>query len=203
MKPNVHCHLNHEVYISPELSFDEKSNQRTQDHELKNLIEACQKRDRSAQEKLYKRYFGLLMGISQRYFINKDDSLDAVNRSFLKVFKRLSSYRFEGAFEGFISTICVRVILDILRQRKWEERREEMYEVASEKSVLPQLYYNDLLQLLNRLPEATKMVFNLYAIEGFRHKEIAEQLNISVGTSKWHVATAKVKLQNLIKEYHG
>jgi RNA polymerase sigma-70 factor (ECF subfamily) len=173
--------LINEVNISNKKHLEKEKIQKEQVHELQNLIKSCLQKDRSAQEKFYKKYFGLLMGIAQRYFINKDDSLDAVNRAFLKVFKSLSKYRFEGAFEGFISTICVRVILDILRTQKWEAKRETIVEKASSKSILPNLYYQDLLQLLNRLPESTKVVFNLFAIEGFKHQEIAKQLNISEG----------------------
>lgn len=192
-----------EVNISNKAHLEKVENQKEQNHELQNLINSCLQKDRSAQEKFYKKYFGLLMGTAQRYFINKDDSLDAVNRAFLKIFKSLNKYRFEGAFEGFISTICIRVILDILRRQKWEEKRETIAEMPSGKSVLPNLYYKDLLQLLNHLPESTKVVFNLFAIEGFKHHEIAKQLNISAGTSKWHVSAAKKQLRNLIQEYHG
>ena len=192
-----------EVHISNKANLEKEENQKKQNHELQNLINSCLKKDRSAQEKFYKKYFGLLMGIAQRYFINKDDSLDAVNRAFLKIFKSLKKYRYEGAFEGFISTICVRVILDILRRQKWEEKRESIAEMPSAKSILPHLYYQDLLQLLNHFPESTRVVFNLFAIEGFKHQEIAKQLNISQGTSKWHVSAAKKQLRNLIQEYHG
>ena len=188
-----------EVHIS--LKND---NQKKQDHELLDLIKACLKNDRFGQEKLYKRFYGLMMGIALRYFINKDDALDAVNHSFLKVFKNLGKFRFDGAFEGFISKICVRVILDKIRTQKWEERRESLeMEMPLPEGLLSNLYYQDLLQLLNHLPQNTKVVFNLFAIEGFKHHEIAKQLNISQGTSKWHVNAAKNQLKILIKEYHG
>lgn len=174
-----------------------------QAHELQILIDGCQNNDRSAQEIFYKRYFGLVMGISQRYFINKDDALAQTNFSFLKIFQNLSKFHFKGSFEGWMERITVNTILDALRKRKWEVLSFDEIELATQDATLPQLYYADLLELLNQLPESTKLVFNLFAIEGFKHSEIAAQLKISEGTSKWHVSEAKKKLRLLIQQHYG
>jgi len=143
------------------------------------------------------------MGISQRYFLNRDDALAHVNSSFLKIFNSLNTYQFKGVFEGWIGRITVNTILDSLRKKKWESTSLHGFEIGSNEETLPQLYYADLIKLLNQLPESTKVVFNLNVIEGFKHAEIADHLNISVGTSKWHVSEAKKKLRYLIQQYDG
>lgn len=185
------------------LNTKKTTNKSAQERELEMILKRCGLEDRSAQEVLYKKYYGLLMAICLRYYKNKDDATAALNQAFLKIFQKINLFRFEGSFEGWITKLTINSILDELRKKTIN------YEVltdsfnANDDSVLPKVYFNDLLKLLNELPESTKIVFNLFAVEGFKHQEIAEQLNISVGTTKWHVSEAKRKLRLLINNYYG
>jgi RNA polymerase sigma factor (sigma-70 family) len=174
-----------------------------QERELEKILKGCELEDRSAQEKLYKKYYGLLMAVCLRYYKNKDDATAALNQAFLKIFQKVNQYRFEGSFEGWMTKLTINSILDELRKKtiNYEVLNESIE--TNDESVLPKLYFDDLLKLLNQLPESTKVVFNLFAVEGFKHHEIAEQLNISVGTTKWHVSEAKKKLRLLINTHYG
>ena len=179
------------------------SDKSIQERELEKILKGCEQEDRSAQEILYKKYYGLLMAVCLRYYKNKDDATAALNQAFLKIFQKINQYRFEGSFEGWITKLTINSILDELRKKTINyEVLHEGFE-TNDDSVLPKLYFDDLLNLLNQLPESTKVVFNLYAVEGFKHQEIAEQLNISVGTTKWHVSEAKKKLRLLINNHYG
>lgn len=174
-----------------------------QGRELDEILKGCKHNDRSAQEILYKRYYGLLMAVCLRYYKNKDDATAALNQAFLKIFGKIDQYRKEGSFEGWMLKLTINSILDELRKKRVEFIDLEESFSISEDAVLPKLYFDDLLKLLNLLPECTKIVFNLFAIEGFKHQEIAKQLNISAGTSKWHVSEAKKKLRFLINKHYG
>lgn len=173
-------------------------------HELKNLIEECLGKNRISQKNLYQMYYGKMMGLAMRYFINRDDALDALNKGFLKVFQNLDKYGFIGSFDGWVYKVIFRVIMDTLRQgidrKRMELDVQNISEIAWIKNpALENLYAEDLLKLLQQLPHTTRAVFNLFAIDCKKHKEIASLLNISEGTSKWHVNEAKKRLKNLIE----
>lgn len=176
-----------------------------QDSALVDLLKGCANEDRSSQEILFKRYYGLLLAVCLRYYKNKDDAKAILNQAFLKIFKKINLYRFEGSFEGWISRLTVNTILDDLRKKKidYDDYETHQFALSQNDSILPKLYYDDLLGLLNQLPKTTKIVFNLFSIEGYKHQEIATLLKISVGTSKWHVSEAKKKLRLLINELYG
>lgn len=173
-----------------------------QQPELLKLIEACIANDRSAQETLYKRYYGKMMGLCMRYVKNRDDAMSILNQGFLKVFQNLDKYAFNGSFDGWIYRIVYNSIIDQLRSRNRDFKTSEIdynaLEVSIEANSIQNLYIEDLLKLLDELPESSRVVFNMFAIEGFKHEEIAEQLNISTGTSKWHVNAARTLLKEMI-----
>lgn len=183
--------------ISTTITLEESTTDEitSQNPELDVIIRGCLANDRSAQEKLYKRYYGKMMGTCLRYLKNEDDALDVLNTGFLKVFQNLSSYSGKGSFDGWVYLIIRNAIIDQLRKRlkyreeSLEENHNNMYQVQS--GVLEQLYAEDLLKLLQKLPETTRLVFNLFAIDGFKHEEISTMLKISQGTSKWHVSEAR------------
>ncbi len=183
----------------------ENFSQHFSNHELKNLIEGCLGKNRISQQQLYQLYYGKMMGVAMRYFINKDDALSALNNGFLKVFQNLDKYGFIGSFDGWVYKVIFRVIMDTLRQRIDHKHLElDAYNlqeiVLIQNPALDNLYAADLLKLLHQLPETTRTVFNLFALDGQKHKEIASLLNISEGTSKWHVNEAKKRLKQLIEK---
>jgi len=155
---------------------------------------------------LYLKYYGRMMTTCLRFNPNPDDALEALNNGFYNVFKNLKQYKGNGSFDGWVYHIVRNAALDFVRKRiKYIETGSldgldadvELVENACE-----QLEVNGLLKLLESLPDATRTVFNLFALEGFTHKEIAKMLEISEGTSKWHAAEARKLLQSkLIQLY--
>jgi RNA polymerase sigma factor (sigma-70 family) len=193
MENFVNTSANNIIY-SEEKNIDEKAF-------LDTIISGCMEKKRSAQEVLYKKYYGKMMGLCLRYFKNKEDAKDAMNMGFLKVFKNIHLFDKEKNLDAWIYTIIQRTALDLVRKQvKIKNIETEITEKSAsiEPEILQQLYVQDLMLLLNQLPDTSRLVFTLYAIENFKHHEIAEELSISEGTSKWHVNHAKKILKELI-----
>jgi len=172
--------------------------------ELEMLIEGCLKKDRAAQEQFYKKFYGKMMATAMRYLGNRDDAMEALNLGFLKVFQNLMKYDGKGSFDGWVYRIIRNSVIDHLRSkinyRNVEGGSTENLEIAVNESVTAYLQAQDLMDMLNILPETTRLVFNLFALEGFKHEEISKMLNISAGTSKWHVSEARRVLKNHIEK---
>ena len=162
-------------------------------------IEACKNNDRLAQGKLYKKYHGKLLAMCLRYFDNREDALDALNQGFLKIFKNLDDYNPKYDFGGWAYRIVQSTAIDLVRKHLRKEKKFQLFEIKDDLKVSPNaiqnLYAQDLLELMHKLPLTTRVVFNLFALEGYSHQEIAEKLNMSVGTSKWHVNNGRKKLK--------
>jgi len=181
------------------LSSEEK--RRDENAVLYTIVYGCIEKKRSAQELLYKKYYGKMMGLCLRYFKNKDDAKDAMNMGFLKVFQNIHLFDEDKNLEAWIYTIIQRTALDLVRKQiKIKNIETEITEKSAsiEPEILQQLYVQDLMLLLNQLPDTSRLVFTLYATENFKHQEIAEELCISEGTSKWHVNHARKILKELI-----
>lgn len=169
----------------------------------RDLINGCIRNDRVSQERLYRKYFHKMMGVCLRYTNNQDQALEILNIGFLKVFQKIEKFQFKGSFEGWIRKIVFHSVSDYFRKEAkygemiiFEERDN-----AIKEQVLNRLYVDDLMKMVRSLPPATSKVFELYAIEGFNHREIGEHLGISEGTSKWHLAEARKKLKTMLKYY--
>ena len=170
------------------------------------LIALCIKHDRKAEYDLYKLSYSYLMSICLRYSRDKDSASEMLNSGFLKILNNLSSYKPEVPFKAWIRRIMVNTLIDEYRKNKREKEKvtyvEEYYDNSDFSEVneaLSRINYNQLLEHINRLPEATKKVFNLFAIDGYSHKEIGVLLQISEGTSKWHLNAARQKLKEYIE----
>lgn len=176
-----------------------------QSPELERMIRGCLANDRSAQEQLYKRYYGKMMGTCMRYLGNEDDARDVLNTGFLKVFQNLQNYSGQGSFDGWVYLIIRNAIIDQLRKRvKYRETGIDEHvenSVSVDAGILPGLYAKDLLKMLDRLPDTTRLVFNMFALEGFKHEEISKILSISTGTSKWHVSEARRILKQSLEHF--
>ena len=167
----------------------------------KELVEGCVRNDRYFQELLYRRYFNTMIGMCMRYTNDRDTAMEIVNMGFLRVFKKLHTFAYKGSLEGWIRKLVYHALSEYYKKNDkylqflvFEERDRSIKETA-----LDNIYVEDILKMVDKLPPATQQVFKLYAIEGFSHVEIAKQVDISVGTSKWHLSAARKKLKELIE----
>ena len=169
----------------------------------KDLIEACLKKDRRAQKLLWDRYSPKMFGVCKRYIKNHEDREDVLIEAFVKVFKNITQFKGAGSFEGWIRRIVVNEALMYLRKKhnfKMTVEINNNVDVKTKISVEDQLAANDILALLNQLPTGYRTVFNLYVLEGYKHREIAEILGISINTSKSQLILAKKRMQRLLQK---
>lgn len=174
---------------------------------MQGLIVGCMKNERQAQERLYKHFYPKMMSMVKRYTNYHQYHLaeEILNNGFLKVFEKIDSFSHKGSFEGWVRRIIYHSIFDFVRSTTkyrekvvFEEKEQAISDLAIEK-----MQYDDIMGLIQKLPDNTRAVFNMYILEGFTHREISEELGISEGTSKWHVHEGrkilKEQLTNLNK----
>jgi RNA polymerase sigma-70 factor (ECF subfamily) len=169
-----------------------------------DLIEGCIKGDRKMQYELYERFAPKMYGVCLRYAANAEEAEDILQEGFIKVFRKISSYRGDGSFEGWIRRIFVNTAIEQFRKKTYLQPITEQEESSIEGkyiSVLDNMAEKDIIKLIQQLSPGYRTVFNMYVIEGFTHKQISEALNISEGTSKSQLSRAKLILQDLVKKY--
>jgi RNA polymerase sigma-70 factor (ECF subfamily) len=169
-----------------------------------DLIEGCLRGDRKIQEALYQRYAPKMYGVCLRYAGNATEAEDILQEGFIKVFNKMGSYRGDGSFEGWIRRIFVNTAIEHFRKKTYLQPITEMEENSVEGkylSVLDNLAEKDIIQLVQQLSPGYRAVFNMYVIEGYTHKQIAEAMGISEGTSKSQLSRAKQILQDLVKTF--
>lgn len=171
-----------------------------------DLIKGCIEGDSRMQEELYKKFAPKMYAVCLRYAGNNDDAQDLLQEGFIKVFRNLTKFRHEGSFEGWMRRVFVNTSIEQYRRKvhlnSISEQEERIIEDSSV-SVLDQLAERDIVQLVRELSPGYRAVFNLYVIEGYSHKEIADMLQISEGTSKSQLARAKSILQKKVTAYLG
>lgn len=171
---------------------------------IEELIDGCKKDDRKAQERLYRSFYESMIVLCIRYARNETDAKAVLNAGFFKVFKSIHKYNPQKAtLYTWIRTIIVNTCIDHVKSVQSTivaGEIEETKAVHTEPEVNAKLNAADILQLIRRLPPATMAVFNLFTIEGYGHKEIAALLQISEGTSKWHLSEARKSLQMEIQK---
>lgn len=171
---------------------------------LEELIIQCKKQDAKAQEELYKRYSGVLFAICLRYSPNYVEAEDNLQDAFITIYRRIEQYSGKGSFEGWIKRITVNTALQKYRKQKvydltYEEQlADEEGEVEVETDTVPLKY---LLQIIQELPHKYRLVFTMYVLDGYTHKEIGEMLGISDGTSKSNLARARGILKAKVEAY--
>ncbi|MEA1886845.1 MAG: RNA polymerase sigma factor [Bacteroidota bacterium] len=170
------------------------------------ILEGCRKNKRRYQEILYRKYARKMYGICMSYAGNRDMAQDILQDSFIKVFKKIKHYKSEGSLEGWIRRIIANTAIDHLRKEtskhKYITEKEEIEEEkVHEPDAIEKLKTQDVLDLVAQLPDGARMIFNLYAVEGFTHKEIAAKMDISVGTSKSQFSRARKMLMSLINKH--
>jgi RNA polymerase sigma-70 factor (ECF subfamily) len=156
------------------------------------------------QEELYRRFSPRMYGVCLRYAGNAEEAEDILQEGFIKIYKKLNSYRGEGSFEGWIRRIFVNTAIEHFRKKTYQQPITEKHETTVEAqylSVLDELAEKDILKLIQELSPGYRTVFNLYVVEGYTHKEIGDMLNISEGTSKSQLSRAKLVLQDLVKKF--
>lgn len=174
--------------------------------EQEKVIADCRRGKRPAQETLYRAYYKTMVSICLHYTRSEEDAVEVLNNAFLKVFQHIGRYDPEQAsLYTWIRTVVVNSCLSFVRKKIVTEKHCELNGVAvtMPPDVVGKLKAADLLALVRSLPPATAAVFNLYAVEGYSHKEIARLLDISIGTSKWHLSEARKQLQQKIKETYA
>ncbi len=170
---------------------------------LEELIIKCKNRDATAQEALYKKYSSTLFSICLKYSPNYAEAQDNLQDSFLTIFNRIEQYKGSGSFEGWIKRITVNTALQKYRKQRvfdlTNEDQIEDEEVTVEDNSIPLDY---LLKIIQELPDRYRLVFTMYVLDGYTHKEIAEMLGISDGTSKSNLARARMILKQKIDDYN-
>ncbi len=168
-------------------------------------MEGCLENDRFSQEMLYRKYFASMMRMILRYTQDQEVAMDILNTGFLRVFKKLDTFAFSGSLEGWIRRLVFHSLSDYFKKNSRQIHFLELEDrdAPLKEGALNNLYVEDILKLVEMLPDATKEVFYLYAIEGYTHVEIAKKINISVGTSKWHLSNARKKLKQLIRTHYN
>ncbi len=180
----------------------------------KKIIRQCKKFDEKAQEHIYKKYAPDLLGICRRYFKNLSKAEDVMQDAFVTIFSKIAQYKGSGSFEGWMKRITLNTALIQLRKDKKEIISENFDFLETEKKEIKKKELNlsdiqsvienanfdqfEIIEFMDELPEGFKTVFNLYVIEGMKHKEIAEELDISVGTSKSQLMRAREKLKKIL-----
>lgn len=171
------------------------------DHQLDRLIKACIKGRRASQEELYKKFYGYAMGICLRYAENQMEAEEILNDGFYKVFSKLTQQQDTASFKPWLRRTMVNAAIDHFRREKKHSHHIDIVSINYEATVpsgLDQLKQEDILKMVQQLSPAYRMVFVLYAIEGYKHQEIAEKLHINEGTSKSNLAKARIKLRKML-----
>lgn len=170
----------------------------------KDIIHACQKQCPKAQKSLYETFAAKMLAIALRYVPNRLEAEDVLQESFIKVFRNISNFRQECSLEAWIKRIVINTALKQNRSKLYlfpafdvQDLNEDCQESIE---FLSRLHYEDLLEMVQKLAPRYRVVFNLYAIEGYQHQEIAEMLGISEGTSKSQYSRAKQILKEMIEQ---
>ncbi len=162
------------------------------------LIAALRRGESRAHKVAYERFSGRMLAVCMRYCANRDDAEEVMIDGFMRVFEKINQFREDGSFEGWIRRVMVTESLMFLRKNKQWRQEIPIDDVTVEPDYAwadTAIHENDLLRMVNQLPDGYRTVFNLYAIEGYNHAEIAELLGISEGTSKSQLSRARAILQ--------
>ncbi len=171
-----------------------------------NIIRKCKQNDPSAQKALYDKYASLFFAIALRYMKNEQDAEDVMIEGFYKIFSKVSQFKEEGSFEGWMKRIIVNQALMKLRSRNNLSMHvdiETAYHVSEAPLAISDINHQELLGLIQGLPVGYRTIFNMYIIEGYKHREIAEILGISINTSKSQLILAKKKMAHFYKKKHN
>lgn len=173
---------------------------------LRRLLEGCLRQDRASQEALYRELYNYGMSICLRYTDNRDEAVEILNDGFMNVFSNLKKFDFNRPFRPWLRKIMINLSINLYHQKQRQIKPEEIndshYESERDsENILAGISYQEVVEMLQKLPPAYRTAFNLHVIEGYSHEEIAAMLNISVGTSKSNLFKAKSRLKKIMKNF--
>ena len=169
--------------------------------DIVDIIGRCQKHDRAAQRQLFELFYSEGLSIALRYTRNEADAKEILSNAFIRAFKNISSFDLNYPFNPWFRRIIIHAVSDYYRYSKEPFLEIEYAKTASvENNSIDNLSHDEIMRLIQKLPHAYRICFNLYVVDGYKHQEIAEMLQIKEGTSKSNVAMAKKKLQVMIQE---
>jgi RNA polymerase sigma-70 factor (ECF subfamily) len=172
--------------------------------ELDDIVKGCISGNRKSQERLFNLFSGEMFGVCLYYSKDYTEAEDTLHEGFMKVFRKIDQFEFKGSLAGWIRKVMVNTALEKFRKQHQLYALGDDYENSADidpVNVISDLSASDLINLIRELSPKYRMVFNLYAIEGYSHKEISEMLGISEGTSKSNLARARYVLQNKVKKH--
>jgi len=174
---------------------------------IQEMLQGSLANKRKAQEALFRHFYGFAMSIALRYSRDEMDAADIVSHAFVKIFKSIHSFdSSKGSLHAWIKKIVVNEGLDHIKSRTRFSENVELETVPEphvNNSIIDQMGAEEIMEIVKKLPPATHAVFVLYAVEGYNHREIAERLKISEGTSKWHLSEARKYLQEQLTQING
>lgn len=168
------------------------------------IIKRCIKKDRKAQRYLYKIYAPVLLGMCMRYVVNRAEAEDILQEAFVKIFFNVKNFSGTGSFEGWMKRIVINTAITHYHKnlkRRYHYDVSDMYDLKSDEAEFGHAEFTqeELLNVISTLPDGYRMVFNLYAIEGYKHKEIAKMLDVDINTSKSQFSRARKLLQKKLE----
>ena len=168
----------------------------------KDLIDGCIRENRKCQQEVFRRYAGKMLAVCRRYTRHRMEAEDVLQDAFIKVFDNIDNFQFKGSFEAWIRRIVINTALKNYQRKRFQQERMglemEAIDLPIEPSIFAHLHEEALLELIAQLPDGYRVVFNLYAIEGYSHKEIAEMLSIKESTSRTQLLKARKWLQTQV-----
>jgi RNA polymerase sigma-70 factor (ECF subfamily) len=170
---------------------------------IEALLQGCLKNDRKSQRDLYRYYYGYGLSICLRYAESRDEAVEILNEAFMKIFQNLKKFDMNKAFRPWLRKVIINTCINNFRKKKvnfhvdLDEAKNNTY--ADE--ITSGISYQEILEMIRKLSPAYRAVFNLHVIEGYKHEEIADMLNISVGASKSNLSRAKQHLRLILKDY--
>ena len=178
-------------------------------HEELQLVDGCKNQSRASQEEVFSKLYGRLFSICLRYADDRDEAKDILQNGFIKVFSGIENYKGDGSFEGWIKRIVVNTAIDNYRRKKvkpvvtdselTDRLGDSIEDEEDEVSVYGQIPVSEVMEAVQQLSPAYRTIFNLYVMEGYNHNEIAEMLDISVGTSKSNLSKARMNLRKILQ----
>lgn len=182
-------------------------------HQLLDIIQGCIYAERESQKEFYKMFYGFSVAICIRYCSAEADAVEVVNDGFLKIFKQLHSFdarhsNFEASLKGWMKSILINTAIDHFRKNKKNKFFTELTDSASgemdsAENAIDKMSYKEIIAIVQCLSPVYRTVFCLYVIDGFKHEEIARQLNITVGTSKSNLSKARINIKKMLTEVHA
>lgn len=171
---------------------------------LDQILKGCRNNDRGSQRLLYERYYGYAMSICLRYADNRDEASAILNDGFMKILTSIKQFDLSRPLKPWLRKILINTAINHYKEKQRQIHIEEMERAEHEsesENIISGISYQEIIEMLHKLPPAYRTVFNLYAIEGYKHEEIAKMLGISVGTSKSNLFKAKEHLRKILNDF--